>query len=165
MNNVGKWYPMSSCNPAYGGHGYRTGNSATIGDAPAPSGRAGAPRVGRGGCAGGRGGAASRKSPVPPASAGKRSTRACASWRRARRSPGGRIRQPGGGRKRAEDRQQGLLAAFATLWAPGTRGDPRSPVRWTSKSGEKIAEALRAQGFAVCGNTVRRLLKALDSSL
>lgn len=77
----------------------------------------------------------------------------------------GRIRQPGGGNKRAEDRQPGLLAALEALVAPVTRGDPMSPVLWTSKSGEKLAAALRAQGFQVCGNTVRRLLKALDYSL
>ncbi|HEY3417382.1 MAG TPA: ISAzo13 family transposase, partial [Armatimonadota bacterium] len=77
----------------------------------------------------------------------------------------GRIRQPGGGCKRVEETQPGLLTALETLLAPVTRGDPLSPVLWTSKSGEKLADALRAQGYAVCGNTVRRLLKALDYSL
>ena len=48
---------------------------------------------------------------------------------------------------------------------PVTRGDPESPLRWTSKSGAKLAEALRGQGHAVVDRTVLRLLKAKGYSL
>ena len=43
-------------------------------------------------------------------------------------------RRPGGGRKRAEERDPGLVAALEALIDPVTRGDPMSPLRWTSKS-------------------------------
>jgi len=48
---------------------------------------------------------------------------------------------------------------------PATRGDPQSPLRWTSKSGAKLAEALRGMGHEVVARTVLRLLKAKGYSL
>jgi hypothetical protein len=48
---------------------------------------------------------------------------------------------------------------------PVTRGDPESPLRWTSKSGAKLARALRALGHDVVDRTVLRLLKANGYSL
>jgi Rhodopirellula transposase DDE domain len=48
---------------------------------------------------------------------------------------------------------------------PATRGDPQSPLRWTSKSAAKLAEALRAKGHDVVDRTVLRLLKAKGYSL
>jgi hypothetical protein len=48
---------------------------------------------------------------------------------------------------------------------PATRGDPESPLRWTSKSGAKLAEALRGMGHDVVDRTVLRLLKAKGYSL
>jgi hypothetical protein len=48
---------------------------------------------------------------------------------------------------------------------PATRGDPESPLRWTSKSGAKLAEALRGMGPDVVDRTVLRLLKAKGYSL
>jgi Rhodopirellula transposase DDE domain len=45
----------------------------------------------------------------------------------------GRIRRPGGGRRRAEEVDPGLAAALDALVEPVTRGDPESPLRWTSK--------------------------------
>jgi len=43
---------------------------------------------------------------------------------------------------------------------PVTRGDPESPLRWTSKSGAKLASALREMGHDVVERTVLRVLKA-----
>ncbi|MDR1383470.1 MAG: ISAzo13 family transposase, partial [Planctomycetaceae bacterium] len=46
-----------------------------------------------------------------------------------------------------------------------TRGDPMSPLKWTSKSIRQLAAALNADGYT-CGMTsVRRLLKQLGYSL
>jgi DDE family transposase len=42
---------------------------------------------------------------------------------------------------------------------PDTRGDPGSPLRWTTKSTRQLAEALTAQGHPVSDDTVGRLLK------
>src|SRR5207244_12024838 len=46
-----------------------------------------------------------------------------------------------------------------------TRGDPESPLRWTAKSGARLAEALREMGHDVVDRTVLRLLKAQGYSL
>jgi hypothetical protein len=77
----------------------------------------------------------------------------------------GRVRRPGGGRKTLTTTQPGLAAALEDLVAPATRGDPESPLRWTSKSTTKLAAELRAAGFDVSASTVGTLLKAEDYSL
>ena len=58
-----------------------------------------------------------------------------------------RIRRPGGGRKKLVDHQPGLLEALDRLVDPETRGDPMSPLRWTSKSTAKLAQELRNTGY------------------
>lgn len=75
------------------------------------------------------------------------------------------IRRPGAGRKSAELKDAELLPALDRLVAPATRGDPMSPLRWTSKSTEKLSQALTAQGHAVGSRTVSRLLGVLGYSL
>ncbi len=77
----------------------------------------------------------------------------------------GRSRQPGGGRKRAEANDGDLVAALESLIDPVTRGDPMSPLRWTSKSTRKLAAALTENGHRVSDFVVRRLLKELGYSL
>ena len=76
-----------------------------------------------------------------------------------------RQRSPGGGRKRAEDGDPGLVRALERLVDPATRGDPSGPLRWTSLSAAKLAAALRAAGHAVSERTVNRLLHDLGYSL
>jgi DDE family transposase len=75
------------------------------------------------------------------------------------------IRRRGGGRKRLTEQDPALLAALGALVEPVTRGDPQSPLRWTSKSVRKLAGELGAQGYRVSARTVNRLLGALDYSL
>ena len=75
-----------------------------------------------------------------------------------------RLRRSGGGRKRLTDRDPTLLRALEALVEPATRGDPESPLRWTSKSLSKLAAALRAQGHPISGRKVGDLLRALDYS-
>jgi ribosomal subunit interface protein len=48
--------------------------------------------------------------------------------------PVGRSRARGGGRKRAEEHDPDLPAALDKLVDPDSRGDPMTPLRWTSKS-------------------------------
>ncbi len=74
-------------------------------------------------------------------------------------------RRPGGGRKRAEERDPGLVAALEALIDPVTRGDPMSPLRWTSKSTRTLAAALTEDGHQVSDFVVRRLLGELGYSL
>jgi hypothetical protein len=73
--------------------------------------------------------------------------------------PHGRVRRPGGGPKRLTARQPGLLSALDALVDPDTRGDPESPLRWTCRSTQELADPLGAQGFQVSDDTVGRLLR------
>ena len=79
--------------------------------------------------------------------------------------PMGRSRRPGGGRKRAETHDAELVAALEALIDPVTRGDPMSPLRWTSKSIRTLTAALRESGHQVSEFVVRRLLRELGYSL
>jgi len=76
-----------------------------------------------------------------------------------------RVRRQGGGGKPLEVTDPTLLPALDELVAPGTRGDPMSPLRWTLKSTSQLAEALTSQGHPVSARTVAALLKASDYSL
>ena len=77
----------------------------------------------------------------------------------------GRIRRPGGGRKAATVKNPELLDALKALLEAATRGDPMSPLLWTSKSLGKLAAALREHGHEVCPNVVAKLLRKLGYSL
>ena len=79
--------------------------------------------------------------------------------------PAGRIRRPGGGRKRARDKQPGLSRTLAALVEPTARGDPEQALRWTCKSTSKLAAELRKRGFQVGARTVAKELKEQKFSL
>lgn len=49
--------------------------------------------------------------------------------------------------------------------SPTTRGDPESPLRWTTKSTQKLAAELQFQGYQVTAPTVGRLLRESGYSL
>ncbi len=72
--------------------------------------------------------------------------------------PAGRVRRPGAGRPSAVQLDPGLLPALRGLVDPATRGDPESPLRWTTTSTAKLAEELTAAGHPVSADTVGRLL-------
>jgi hypothetical protein len=77
----------------------------------------------------------------------------------------GRVRRPGAGRKRLEDQAPGLLRDLEALVEPATRGDPQSPLRWTCKSTQKLADALKEKGYKMSERKVAALLTGLDYSL
>jgi hypothetical protein len=77
----------------------------------------------------------------------------------------GRVRKPGGGRKPLTQTDPGLLAALEALVDPVTRGDPMSPLRWTTKSTRQLADALTADGHPVSHVRVGELLHGLGYSL
>jgi hypothetical protein len=79
--------------------------------------------------------------------------------------PAGRVRRPGGGRKRLEDVDPELPDCLDTLVEPLSRGDPESPLRWTSKSTRALAGELTAAGHRISHWTVGQLLRAMDYSL
>ena len=81
------------------------------------------------------------------------------------RAPLGRVRRPGAGRKRVTDSDPELLAALLALVEPDVRGDPMSPMRWTTKSTRKLADTLTAEGHRVGADTVANLLRGEGFSL
>ncbi len=77
----------------------------------------------------------------------------------------GRVRQPGGGRKRLEVADPKLVRAIEKIMDETTAGDPMSLLRWTSKSTERIAEELTRRGHPISADTVGRRLRELEYSL
>jgi len=80
-------------------------------------------------------------------------------------APLDRVRKPGGGRKSAAETDPGLVPALLALVKPDQRGDPMSPLRWTTKSTRNLSDALTAQGHRISPNVVADLLKAEGFSL
>ena len=79
--------------------------------------------------------------------------------------PAGRIRRPGGGRKKAQQKDPTLVADLERLVDPTTRGDPESCLRWTCKSVRKLAQDLAQMGHAVSYPVVAELLHEMGYSL
>jgi hypothetical protein len=78
----------------------------------------------------------------------------------AGQEPGaGRTRRPGGGRKRLEESDPGLADALESLVRDAVRGDPESPLTWTTRSAERLAGELAAAGHPCSDSTVWRVLK------
>src|SRR6516165_9735142 len=79
--------------------------------------------------------------------------------------PDGRVRREGGGRKGAAGLDAGLVPALMALVEPGERGDPMSPLRWTTKSLRHLAGELTRAGHRAGRDTVAQLLRAEGFSL
>lgn len=77
----------------------------------------------------------------------------------------GRVRRPGGGRKRVADLDPGLRPALLALVEPDERGDPMSPLRWTVKSTRALARELTRAGHRVSADTIAGLLREEGFSL
>ncbi len=80
-------------------------------------------------------------------------------------APEGRVRRPGGGRKRLEATDPGLERALTEIMEENTAGDPMSLLLWTNQSTGQIAAELTRRGHPVSDETVRRRLRDLDYSL
>lgn len=76
------------------------------------------------------------------------------------------IRRKGGGRKKLTQKNNGLLIRHLDeIIEPATRGDPESPLRWTSKSLRKLANELNRKNHYVSYRTIGRLLQEQGYSL
>src|SRR5271165_4009248 len=87
-------------------------------------------------------------------------------WARSKdlRNPGsltGEVRRKGGGTPRLTVKDPTLLEDLQRLLEPATMGDPMRPLRWVSKSHDKLATALRAMGHKVSSSTIPKLLEEL----
>jgi Rhodopirellula transposase DDE domain len=79
--------------------------------------------------------------------------------------PVGRSRLPGGGRKPVTEHDPELVSALLALVEPDERGDPMSPLRWTTKSLRHLAAELTERGHPVSAPTVGHLLRSNGFSL
>ena len=79
--------------------------------------------------------------------------------------PPGNVRRPGAGQKKASKKYPNILKDLESLVEPVTRGDPMSPLRWTTKSLRTLSDELKAMGYKVSHVTVGELLGLLNYSL
>jgi Rhodopirellula transposase DDE domain len=75
--------------------------------------------------------------------------------------PAGRVRRPGGGRKRLADSDPGLAETLEELIKDASRGHPQSNLRWTTRSAVHLAGELAGAGHPCSPSTVLRLLGRL----
>jgi hypothetical protein len=79
--------------------------------------------------------------------------------------PAGRVRRAGAGRLPIEVSDPDLPDRLDALVEPLSRGDPQSPLRWTSKGTRILAAELTADGHPISHQTVAQLLRHLNYSL
>ena len=85
--------------------------------------------------------------------------------KRLRVAGAGRVRAPGGGRKKVEEADLALQRRLKAIVEETTAGDPMSPLKWTSKSTRTIAEELARGGHPVSNVTVARCLAEMGYTL
>lgn len=76
-----------------------------------------------------------------------------------------RVRAPGGGRKKLAETDPTLAVRLKELVDPETRGDPMSPLVWTTKSTRHLARVLTVEGHPISDRTVARMLTSMGFSL
>jgi len=79
-------------------------------------------------------------------------------------APPGQVRRPGAGRKPLSETDPGLVPALLGLVEDSSRGDPGSPLLWTTKSAKHLSGALAAAGHGCSPQTAWRLLRQLGFS-
>lgn len=75
-----------------------------------------------------------------------------------------RIRKEGGGRKKIIDNNPNIITVLESVVEPTAKGDPESPLKWTSKSTRKIAKEL-SKSFKISHAKVAGLLHEAGYSL
>src|SRR5271155_4212049 len=73
----------------------------------------------------------------------------------------GKVRRKGGGSPGLTTRDPTLLEDLRQLLEPATMGDPMRPLRWVSKSHDKLATALHEMGHKVSASSIPKLLGQL----
>jgi transposase len=76
-----------------------------------------------------------------------------------------RLRRPGGGRKKIETVDPGVVGALERILDENTAGDPMSLLKWTGKSARRLADEVGRLGHSVGADTVCRLLHDLGYTL
>ena len=76
-----------------------------------------------------------------------------------------KIRKSGGGRKKTIDKKPDIEKHLLDLVEPTIRGEPQSPLLWTTKSLRNLSDELNKLGFKVSHTVVGNILKANKFSL
>src|SRR5438876_2624629 len=79
--------------------------------------------------------------------------------------PSGRVRKPGGGRKKKSIQDPTLVVDLKRLVEPVTRGDPMQPLLWMTRSLRNLANELANKGHQVCPTVIGGLLRGMGYSL
>lgn len=77
----------------------------------------------------------------------------------------GRVRNPGGGRKKVEETDPAMSRRLKAIVEETTAGDPMSPLKWTAKSTRTIADELTRLGHPISSVTVGRCLDEMGYTL
>ncbi|HXZ73920.1 MAG TPA: ISAzo13 family transposase [Streptosporangiaceae bacterium] len=77
----------------------------------------------------------------------------------------GRVRRPGGGRKLLEDADPGLLPALESLIRDAIRGDPMTPLLWTTRSLGHLSGELTAAGHPCSPAGLRLVMRRAGYTL
>jgi hypothetical protein len=74
--------------------------------------------------------------------------------------PDGKIRKPGGGRKKIIEKEEKIGEVFFEILSHHTAGSPiNAEVKWTNLSLKEISEAFNSQGMNITPHVVKQLLK------
>jgi hypothetical protein len=79
--------------------------------------------------------------------------------------PTSRCRVAGGGRKRLVEQQPEILKELDSIIDPETRGDPETPLRWTTQSTRSLAINLIQKGYQISHTLISELLRSKGYSL
>jgi transposase len=77
----------------------------------------------------------------------------------------GRVRKPGGGRRKLTQKNEDIKDAIERIVSDKTYGNPENPLTWTTRSLRNITEQLVEAGYAIKHDTVGKILKELGYSL
>lgn len=77
----------------------------------------------------------------------------------------GRERRRGGGRKRLKDKDLELVPRLLELVSPTSRGDPESPLQWTTLSLSALSQALTREKHPASPSAIQKLLHEQGFSL
>jgi hypothetical protein len=79
--------------------------------------------------------------------------------------PTSRCRIVGGGRKKRVDQQPKIIEELDRAIEPETRGDPETPLRWTTQSTRTLATHLIQKGYQISHTLVGKILRNQGYSL